>query len=304
MKFSGTLDIAAPRERVWAFLTDPHQVTACAPDVQSVDVADAAHFRVVVRSGVGPVKATFAMNVEFAELVAPERATVRARGQAPGSAVDMTNTLELTVDRRRTPSRLLVSGSSGDTDIDLSIDVGPLFARAEETHELLERARRVRRREPDDQRTRAVVRSEDRYLPQRVSADRICALCEHECGDPIRATDPETASLAGLLPSRLASCARGRAPASFWVESAEMPRKKERRTRKPTPASAELAAIGARIRELRVAAGMSQTDLGRPFLSRAAISRIESGGGTSLKTLVHFARQLRRPMRDLFPRDL
>ena len=102
MKFSGTLDIAAPRERVWAFLTDPHQVTACAPDVQSVEITDPTHFKVVVRTGVGPVKATFTMNVEFADLAPPERATVRARGQAPGSAVDMTNTLALSANGDRT----------------------------------------------------------------------------------------------------------------------------------------------------------------------------------------------------------
>jgi len=105
VKFEGTLDIAAPRERVWAFLTDPQQVTACAPDVQSLEVRDATHFKVVVRAGVGPVKATFAMNVEFLDLEAPERATVQARGQAPGSAVDMRNTLELSANGERTTMR-------------------------------------------------------------------------------------------------------------------------------------------------------------------------------------------------------
>lgn len=114
MRFEGSEDIGAPRERVWAFVTDPRQVTACAPDVQSVDVADPTHFKVVVRTGVGPVKATFALNVEFTELVAPGRATVRARGQAPGSAVDMTSTLELEPNGERTTMRwtseVMVSG--------------------------------------------------------------------------------------------------------------------------------------------------------------------------------------------------
>lgn len=105
MRFEGTQDISAPRGRVWAFLTDPRQVTACAPDVQSVEVQDPTHFTVVVRTGVGPIKATFTMHVEFLDLVAPERATVRARGQAPGSAVDMRNTLELSAAGDRTTLR-------------------------------------------------------------------------------------------------------------------------------------------------------------------------------------------------------
>lgn len=114
MRFEGTLDIGAPRERVWAFLTDPRQVTACAPDVQSLEVTDPTHFRVAVRTGVGAVRATFALNVEFTELVPPERAGVRARGQAPGSAVDMKNALELAANGDHTTMRwssdVIVSG--------------------------------------------------------------------------------------------------------------------------------------------------------------------------------------------------
>jgi len=115
MRFEGTLDIAAPRDRVWAFLTDPRQVTECAPDVQSLDVTDPAHFKVVVRSGVGPIKATFAMNVEFSELRVPEHAFIVARGQAPGSAVEMRNTLDLAADgpgrtTMRWASDVVVSG--------------------------------------------------------------------------------------------------------------------------------------------------------------------------------------------------
>ncbi len=95
MRFQGTLDIAAPRERVWAFVTDPQAVSACAPDVQSVEVLDPEHFKLVVRAGVGPIRVTFNLDVVFIELVPPARANVRARGQAPGSAVEMLNAMEL-----------------------------------------------------------------------------------------------------------------------------------------------------------------------------------------------------------------
>ena len=114
MRFEGTLDIAAPRDRVWAFLTDPRQVTACAPDLQSLDLADPTHFKVVVRAGVGPIKGVFAMNVEFTDLREPEHAGVLARWQAPGSAVEMRNTMDLAAHDGRTTMRwasdVLISG--------------------------------------------------------------------------------------------------------------------------------------------------------------------------------------------------
>lgn len=95
MRFEGTLEIAAPREQVFAFLIDPQQVTRCAPGLQSAEVADAEHFKVVLRAGVGPIQATFSFNVEITESRAPEHAALLARGQAPGSAVEMRNTMDL-----------------------------------------------------------------------------------------------------------------------------------------------------------------------------------------------------------------
>ena len=95
MHFQGTVDIAAPRERVWAFVTDPKAVSACAPDVQSIEMLDPSHFKLVVRAGVGPIRATFNLDVVFTELTPPARANVRARGQAPGSAVEQLSTIEL-----------------------------------------------------------------------------------------------------------------------------------------------------------------------------------------------------------------
>lgn len=89
MRFQGDVTIAAPRERAWAFLTDPRQVTQCAPDVQSLNVLDDQRFTVVVRAGVGAVKGTFTFAVMWLERIAPEHARVQARGKVPGSAVDM-----------------------------------------------------------------------------------------------------------------------------------------------------------------------------------------------------------------------
>ena len=95
MRFEGTLDIDASRDRVWSFLTDPARITTCAPDLQSLEITDPHHFKVVIRAGVGPIKGTFTMNVEFLELDRPKHAAVLARGQAPGSAIEMVSSMDL-----------------------------------------------------------------------------------------------------------------------------------------------------------------------------------------------------------------
>jgi carbon monoxide dehydrogenase subunit G len=95
MTFEGTVTIGAPRAEVYAFLTDPSKVTQCAPDVQAVELGDDDSFKVTVRVGVGPVRATFVLEVTWLERVAPESARARAKGSAPGSAVNLTALMRL-----------------------------------------------------------------------------------------------------------------------------------------------------------------------------------------------------------------
>jgi carbon monoxide dehydrogenase subunit G len=98
MEFKGDVSIGAPREKVWAFLTDPHQVTQCAPGLQSVDVVDDTHFKCVVRAGVGMIKGNFNFDIEWLEMDAPNHAKMVANGKIPGSAVAMTSTMALSDD--------------------------------------------------------------------------------------------------------------------------------------------------------------------------------------------------------------
>src|SRR3954471_20414077 len=59
MKFAGTVDIAAPRDRVWAFVIDPNQVGQCGPGVESIEVIDATHFKATAKVGIGFISARF-----------------------------------------------------------------------------------------------------------------------------------------------------------------------------------------------------------------------------------------------------
>ena len=95
MKFEGTATIAAPRDRAWVFLMDPDQVGPCGPGVESVEVIDATHFKAKAKVGVGFIKAHFTIAMEMTDLRPNEHATVKAHGQAPGSAVDATAQMDL-----------------------------------------------------------------------------------------------------------------------------------------------------------------------------------------------------------------
>ncbi len=111
MKFSGTTNIAAPRERVWAFVIDPNQVGQCGPGVESIDVIDDSHFKATAKVGIGFINARFVVNMEMAEQQAPDRAVIKAHGQAPGSAVDATAEMTLS------------DGATGGTRMDWNADV-------------------------------------------------------------------------------------------------------------------------------------------------------------------------------------
>ncbi len=103
MEFSGSQTIAAPIEKVWAFLLDVDKVAACAPGFQSLEELGEEHWKAVVAVGLGAVKAKFTLDVTRPEMQEPERMVVKGRGKAPGSAVDMSGDMRLTaVDAEQT----------------------------------------------------------------------------------------------------------------------------------------------------------------------------------------------------------
>ncbi|HET8786930.1 MAG TPA: carbon monoxide dehydrogenase subunit G [Candidatus Limnocylindrales bacterium] len=111
MHFEGTVQINAPRDRVWAFVIDPNEVGQCGPGVESIEVIDDTHFKATAKVGVGFISARFVVNLEFVDLDAPNAATIKAHGQAPGSAVDADARMQLS------------DADGGGTTMDWSADV-------------------------------------------------------------------------------------------------------------------------------------------------------------------------------------
>ncbi|MBA3498204.1 MAG: carbon monoxide dehydrogenase subunit G [Gemmatimonadota bacterium] len=95
LDFSGAPEITASPATVWSKLLDPDFVAASAPGVESVERVDPTHFKVVSGFGVGAVKVRFKLDVELFDIVEGERLKMRARGKAPGSAVDLLSALQV-----------------------------------------------------------------------------------------------------------------------------------------------------------------------------------------------------------------
>jgi uncharacterized protein len=95
IEFAGSPVIAATREEVWTKLTDPDFVAASGPGVESVETLDPTHFKVISGLGVGSVKVRFKLDVELFDIIVGQKLKMRARGKAPGSAVDVISRLEL-----------------------------------------------------------------------------------------------------------------------------------------------------------------------------------------------------------------
>lgn len=90
MHFQGTVTIGASRQRIWDFLTDPHEVSQCVPGLESLEVLEeGVKFRAVASVGLGNIKARFTTDVEWVDLNPPNIAKMKAHGTAPGSAADV-----------------------------------------------------------------------------------------------------------------------------------------------------------------------------------------------------------------------
>jgi uncharacterized protein len=95
LEFSGSPAIAAPRERVWERLMDPHFVAQSAPGVESVEAVDPTHFKVISGFGIGSIRVRFTMDVELFDIDVGKSAKMRVRGKAPGSAIDVVSKLQV-----------------------------------------------------------------------------------------------------------------------------------------------------------------------------------------------------------------
>jgi uncharacterized protein len=81
MELKGEYHIPAPRERVWAMLTNPDVLRDCIPGCQRLEKTEENKFAAKVTTKIGPVKATFNGEVELSNINAPESYTISGEGK-------------------------------------------------------------------------------------------------------------------------------------------------------------------------------------------------------------------------------
>lgn len=80
MTMSGEIQLAAPRETVWAKLNDPLVLKACIPGCEELEEAEEG-FRAVAKLKVGPVSARFKGRVTLNDLDAPNGYKIFGEGE-------------------------------------------------------------------------------------------------------------------------------------------------------------------------------------------------------------------------------
>jgi len=81
--------VGAPKERVYATMTDPNQVAKCMPDVRRLQVKSSDEFDAIVNVGLSFIRGDFALHFKWVEKVPGERVRLASHGTGLGSAVDM-----------------------------------------------------------------------------------------------------------------------------------------------------------------------------------------------------------------------
>ncbi len=95
MKIDGTHEINAPRERVYALLTDPEVLRRCIPGCESLEKTESDTYAATMKAGVGMIKGTFKGNVKLEEMRQPVHYRIVVDGKGGPGFVKGTGDFDL-----------------------------------------------------------------------------------------------------------------------------------------------------------------------------------------------------------------
>ncbi|MFQ5951405.1 MAG: CoxG family protein [Candidatus Geothermarchaeales archaeon] len=89
LEFEGTFGVSVSRDRTWEFIMDPAKVSACLPDLESLEVVDDDTFLADFKVGVSYIRGTVKMRVTMTDKISNRHAKLVARGKGIGSTMDI-----------------------------------------------------------------------------------------------------------------------------------------------------------------------------------------------------------------------
>ena len=95
MHFQGSFEVAAPPDKVYAFVTDPRKVTTIFPDASDLKVADENNFSAKIKVGMSFIRGTLDVKMNMVEKRPGEFAKLKARGNGMNSSVDLESSFTL-----------------------------------------------------------------------------------------------------------------------------------------------------------------------------------------------------------------
>ena len=97
MKIEKTFTINAAQQNVWAVITSAEQIAPCIPGCQRAEETEPGHYKASIQTKVGPIKTTFAVDIERTEERPPEFASYETKGEegSRASRIKATTTISL-----------------------------------------------------------------------------------------------------------------------------------------------------------------------------------------------------------------
>lgn len=95
MHIEGKYVLATPRDKVWAFISDPEKIAHCLPDLQSLEVKDSKSFSVAVKVGISFVRGNFKFDFTLLDQKPPSHSSFEAMGKGAGVSVRLNATIDL-----------------------------------------------------------------------------------------------------------------------------------------------------------------------------------------------------------------
>ena len=83
MEITGEQVLPQPREAVWAALIDPEVLAACVPGCKSFDRVNDNHYRAAMQADVGPVSASFSVEIRIVDPDPPRAYRLEGSAKAP-----------------------------------------------------------------------------------------------------------------------------------------------------------------------------------------------------------------------------